>query len=445
MPWPAYWNRLRCPGKVNLTRLSFSLLALVFLVGISQQWASADGAQWWRYCAALIVAGLAYEWLNTRHAGLVASCENDHALRLGRTETLLLKLSNPGPRPRSLEFVPGLPLQIESDERPRTLPLASAEDTVIELRLSGTDIGTFLWPRLPARIRGPLGLAWWPCKLSIDTQLQVIPDLVGNRQQAAGRIQVGDRAARPGRGMELHHLREYVPGDPRHTIDWKATARSQQLITRVFSEEQHLEIMLVLDVGRTSRTRVDGISQFAHYINLASRFAQYAAANGDDVGLVAAADTPRVVIPPQRGAQAVSQIHAALRTLQPQATETDILGAALRVQQLASRRCLVIVLTDLYGQTLDGSFGRSLKLWNSRHLPCVVGLVGNDVIELAEREAIGSNDPYISLAGSEYRNTLLANAEAARRLGAQAIVARPEELQERVLAQYRMLKQQRRV
>ena len=45
----------------------------------------------------------------------------------------------------------------------------------------------------------------------------------------------------------------------------------------------------------------------------------------------------------------------------------------------------------------------------------------------------------------EYRNSLDANAEAARRMGARAIVARPSELQSRVFREYHLLKSQHRV
>jgi len=64
-----------------------------------------------------------------------------------------------------------------------------------------------------------------------------------------------------GAGSELHQLRAYVPGDPLARIDWKASARSRELITREFSEDQHLDVMLALDAGRFSRVRAGALDQ----------------------------------------------------------------------------------------------------------------------------------------------------------------------------------------
>jgi uncharacterized protein (DUF58 family) len=430
---------------VNLSSRSIVLLALIALSGIAQQWSAAGEVMWWRYAAALFVLGLLYEWLNVRAAALAVHCESRLKFRLGRAEKLFFSIANGSARARKLRFNAALPAALDTDSADSSGNVAAGGAIDAAIDVTGLELGEFRWLRLPVQVTGPLGLAAWTRRLMMDTTLQVVPDLLGARDWAEGRIPQGDHGVRPGTGMELHHLREYVPGDPRHSIDWKATARSQKLITRVFSEEQHLDILLILDVGRTSRTQVDGMSQFSHYINLAARFSQYAIANGDQVGLVAVADKPVLALPPMRGAAAVTQINSALGGLRPQAQETDILGAALLVQKLARRRCLLIFFTDLYGQALTGNFGRSLKLWKSQHLPFVVGLVGADIDALTEREALGETDPYVSLAAAHYRDTILSNSEAARRLGAQAIVARPAQLLSRVVTEYQLLKRQNRV
>ena len=430
---------------MNLTGLSILLIALLSVAGISQQWSFADGISWWRYGGSLLVLGLAYEWLRVRSLKLSITELAPLQLRLGREETLDLQFSNHSERACVVMYAPGLPGGISASAEPRLLIIPALGQTPASISVKACELGRWPWRRLPARVKGPLGLAWWPYSLRQEVELSVIPDLLGARGGAAGDLTVGERSLRVGSGTELHHLREYVAGDPRHTVDWKATARSQQLITRVFSEEQHLEIMLVLDVGRTSRTQVDGMSQFAHYVNLAAKFAQHAAACGDQIGLIAAADKPLVVLPPQRGNAAVMRIRQAISELQAVPVETDMLAAALSVLKIVKRRCLILLLTDLYGQSLAGDFGRSLKVWNTRHLPMVVGLIGEDVLTLSEQEARTASDPYISLAGREYRDSLLHNALGAQRLGAHAIVTRPAELQSRVFAEYQMLKLQHRV
>lgn len=150
-------------------------------------------------------------------------------------------------------------------------------------------------------------------------------------------------------------------------------------------------------------------------------------------------------MPPQASAGAVTAVRETLLGLQAQPVETDLLSAALLLQQSIRHRSLVVLLTDLYSQSLSGDFGRALRLWGSRHLPMVVGLVGADVSRLAQQDSRRQVDPYISLASQDYRSVVAGNAEGAKRLGATPVVTGPSELQPRVFEEYRRLRQSRRV
>ena len=430
---------------MKLTRRSNLLLALVCLAGIAQQWTEAAGPIWWRYGAALVLSGLLFEWLRARGSRVRVDALMPGDLKLGRQTEATLRFVNGDTGPREVECLTGLPAAIQGPTDTMHLRLPPGEQVDSPVPLTGQSIGEFEWQSLPMRIRGSLGLAWWSRDTPLQTSVSVIPDPSGQRWRLAGTRPHGETVHRQGSGLELHHLREYRPGDSLHVIHWKASARAQKLVSRVMTDEQRLEIMLVIDIGRTSRTHVDGMSRFGHYINLAWAFSQFALTSGDAVGLVAAADKPVVALPPLRGAKALVQVHGALRRLRPVAEDVDMLGAALEVQRLARKRSLVILVTDLYSQSLAGSFGQCLKLWHVRHLPLVAALTGEDVTALSSERAANESEAYASLAAREYHSTLRANGEAARRLGASTVIARAADLQPRVMAQYRRLRARRGV
>ena len=123
------------------------------------------------------------------------------------------------------------------------------------LTLLPVRLGPQRWPALPARLRGALGLAWWTSALQPREQLAVAPEVLRDRVRVRG-FASGVRARRAlGAGQELHQLRGYAPGDPLTRIDWKATARSGALMTREYSEDQHLDVLVAIDAGRLSRVR----------------------------------------------------------------------------------------------------------------------------------------------------------------------------------------------
>src|SRR5262249_44359334 len=157
-------------------------------------------------------------------------------------------------RPVVIDVAPVWPEGLAGEPVARRLRLAADAEESAALSARAVALGDHAWLPLPARVRGPLNLAWWSRRLAPSGGAGVLPGRLGPRGVSAGSSEGGPPQATVGGGQELPHRRDSQPGDPRHTIDWKATARSSRLITRVFSEDQHLEVMLLIDAGRTSRT-----------------------------------------------------------------------------------------------------------------------------------------------------------------------------------------------
>ena len=419
--------------------------ALVALAGIAHQWGDPAGFPWWRLGAAALILGLAWEWWSVRRCRLRTSLAVA-PLHLGRRSELALTFENDSQWSMAIEFATQAPPQFEASSATRadTVPRQGKLRHAVALR--PRQLGAARWQSLPLRARGPLGLGWWPKPQRIEADLVVVPDTLGSHRARVGNAPMGaSRRSVAGAGHELDHLRDYQPGDAHSAIDWKATARTSSLVTRVYREDQHLAVMLVVDAGRTSRTHLDGLSQLGHYANVCARFAEHVVANGDQVGLVTVAAEPLCRLAPRRGAAAAGHIRSALGGLAAQPAETDLVAAALAVKQLVRHRCLIVLLTDLYGQAGSGRLAQAIRFWVPQHLPVVAGLIAEDVERLRTAPAREWQDPHVSLAADDYRRDLQASAAGLRRLGALPLICHAATLEARVLDQYRLLKRQRRV
>lgn len=432
---------------MNLTPPGLVLAILILATGIVGLWTGgADSVPWWRVLAGLFILALICELLITRARAIAARVAGGLRFYLGREQSLELEFDNPGHRALALRFVATVPDAFNCEQDAQTLALAPLATHSTGLPVRPHRLGRHAFASLPARVRGPLGLAWWSRRLRLDAELLVLPDTLGARGAMPGATRGGSNSrAAIGGTMELNHLRDYRPGDALHAIDWKATARSFDLVTRVFNEDQHLEVMLLIDIGRTSRTRIDALDQFGHYANLAARFAEYCVASDDRVGLVAFADRPLAVLPPGRGVAAVQRLRRALTGLAPAPVESDVLRAALELRRLLRHRSLVVILTDLYEQSATSALVQASRLLLPTHLPFVVGLISDDVVALADAPATDWLDPYRGLAARDYLQQIAGNAARLRQLGAQALTARPGELDRKVLAHYDRLRAQRRI
>ena len=183
-----------------------------------------------------------------------------------------------------------------------------------------------------------------------------------------------------GRGMDYAESRAYQPGDDVRRLDWRLTARSGKLHTKLFEEAREARLLILLDAhaGMRFGTRVRFKSvQAARAAALAAWFAVRA---GERVGLMAFGGH-RSLLRPAGGTRGALSVCGALAEWDSHAcTDSEPLSAALRrarqVQQGASQ---VLLISD--GWSCDER-ARGPLLDLARHAAVRV-LVVADALELA--------------------------------------------------------------
>lgn len=433
---------------MHLAQRAYVLILLAAVLAIAGIWSSDPGfSGLWRLPAAVLLIGVAYEGLFVRKAALTADVETAARAFLGRDQAAAFAFHNPASRAVCVEYVPVVPVGIEpigSAARRVTARANSVERDTFQL--VPVRLGPQSWPVIPARLRGPLGMAWWSRELRPLLRIAVAPDTLS---AARSRPRGNPAGARPrrviGAGSELHQLRGYMHGDPPARIDWKATARARKLVTREFSEDQHLDVLVAIDAGRFSRVRAGHLDRFGLYANIAARFAELVVPNDDRIGLVVFADRPLASCAPDRGLPAVVRIRRALEKLSVQPAESDPLAAAVRIRGMLKHRSLVVLLTDLDDASVADQLTRAVRLLSPPHLVVLAGVHSREIADLASREALDWQDPWVALAAREQEMRAESQRLLLRRLGAPVIAASEALLERTVLAEYETLRRSRRV
>ena len=431
---------------MHLAGRAYLLVFLTAVLAVAAIWSDdRTFAGLWHIPLALLLAGLALESYVTRRLPLTVRLRSAPQPLLGAPQPAALEFVNPGRRRLVLEYAPAVPpgFQAQSEVRRVIAPARGvAEDrmTLLPVRL-----GLQHWPVLPARMLGPLALAWWSVPLDPNANLTVAPDTLGPRQQLRG-LTGGARPRRlAGAGAELYQLRDYVRGDPLARVDWKATARAGQLVTREFSEDQHLDVLVAIDAGRFSRVQAGRLDRLALYANVAARFAELATQQDDRVGLVVYADRTYLQLAPARGLAAVMRLRRSLAQLSVQPAESDPTAAAVAIRALLKHRALIVLLTDLDDASIADQLARALRLLSPPHLVVVAGVHGGEIGALARQQAHAWRDPWVSLAAAEHETRSAGQRALLRRLGAPVIAAPVERLERAVFAEYESLRRSRRV
>jgi uncharacterized protein (DUF58 family) len=104
-------------------------------------------------------------------------------------------------------------------------------------------------PGFRAWTRFPFGLFTKATRRRDRTEVLVLPAVRPVPRSAAGAPWgSGDRPRpRPGRGSELHGLRDFRSGDDPRLIHWKSTARAGRLILRELEEEEARRVRLLVE------------------------------------------------------------------------------------------------------------------------------------------------------------------------------------------------------
>jgi uncharacterized protein (DUF58 family) len=430
----------------SLRRNAFFLVVLTVAVAVAGDWSRNPSlVGLWRAPALVLLLGLAYEsWIGTR-SGLSFELEVPEQFFLGRGVAIQFVCRHALQRSLRIEVAPAAADTVEIDTAIARIDISAGEPSRLERRVLATRLGEYPWPGLRVRMAGPLGLAWWPRQLACQRSVKVVPDLFRNAGEVRGLAQSGAKTGQSiGAGAEVLRLREYRAGDAPRVVDWKATARAGRMISRDFAQDDGLQIVIVVDAGRSSALRSGTLDRFGHYVNVAARLAQFAAERDDLVGLLIYADRPLAALTPARGAPAVARLRALLAAARIERTESNPLYAATRVRTLVRHRSLVVLLTDVDDASAQSQLAQAVRFLLPKHLPFVAGLSSAAAESMAHSPARDWLDPYRSLAAQEYTIGLERKVRALNALGAPALVARPELLERAVFAAYADFRRQRR-
>jgi uncharacterized protein (DUF58 family) len=430
---------------MGLRQNALVLAVITALIAVIGDW---TGAPWlenlWCLPAGLLLLGLAYERWVSKRADVRLTISGKQGALLGKAADVQWSWSHALQRPLQIEFAPAAPEGFTLDTAVRVVrPEVMGS---IAIAVTPRRLGTHAWPPTKARIAGPLGLAWWTQQVDSEFSLRVTPDMLSSADHKVAASAAGRTALlRMGSGSEVLQLRDYRPGDSQHFIDWKASARAGRLISRDFAEDQHLEVILAIDAGRSSQQLCGSLDRLGHYVNVAARFAEHAVAHDDRIGLVVFADQPLSVMPPGRGHSAILRVRRLLSAVQPARAESNPLHAAMRIAALAKHRTLVVMLTDLDDATVASQLAAATRVLMPKHLPFIAGLVSPAAQTLAHSAAKTWLDPYHALAAQEYGVRLQRNVRALHALGAPALAAHPDQLEKAVFAAYETFRAKRRV
>jgi len=242
------------------------------------------------------------------------------------------------------------------------------------------------------------------------------------------------RSKLKGLGSEFYGVRKYVFGDQFRLIDWKASARLQQLITREFETERDITVMILIDSSNSMAGGAIDNTKFEYSIRAAMLLTKIALTRKDNVGVFTFSDKKNFrFLEPGRGDDYFYRVLDFVAKVKPEG-KCKIFEAMDFFIRRFRKRSLIFLISDLE-TGVDEIVKAIKKLIPFDHTVYIINPF-SPWFEIHEVDLSATDKALAEAIAEEMMEHILRITQAVRRMGVNVINAGPDDLMEQLIKQY---------
>jgi uncharacterized protein (DUF58 family) len=183
--------------------------------------------------------------------------------------------------------------------------------------------------------------------------LQKIGDLELIAREVVEGLRVGShRSSLRGFSTEFAHHRQYSPGDPIRSIDWRVFGRTEKYFTKLYEAETNYDCHILMDSSASMSYGSGKVSKLEYAKFLAASIAYLVLKQRDSVGLSVFDSEVRAYMPPRSSMSVILEIDRMLRVTKP-IPKTTVARQLHDIALLMRRRSFVVLISDLFSDVDD--------------------------------------------------------------------------------------------
>lgn len=430
----------------RLVALAFLATAVALVAGYLP---GVDGA--WVAIDALLALSCGADALAGRRRIVSAERRAGEIFSVGRANPVTLVLTNRSNRP-----IVGTVMDDPIDDAtvtglPGIFEIPAHGTVQLRYEITPTRRGKRKLSGVTVRYGLPLGLLARQERIELPEDVDVYPDVHGARalemlrRQGREDARLGSLRVRGG-DTEFEGLRPYQRGDEMKHVDWRASARREELVARQFQAESNQNVVFALDIGRGMRGEdQSGITSIDRALAAALLTADIALRGGDRAGLLTFDDKPRHFLRPTGGRSGGRKLTRAVYALDAGFAATDYRSAMVFLKTQVKARSLYVIFTNLLDPRSAKDLAAAVRSLLPRHLPLCVLMRDVEVEKLAldpPRPGVDA-DVLVRAAAAEsiaWRDSIVRSLKNA---GALVLDARPEDITPLLVKRYLEIKARR--
>lgn len=383
--------------------------------------------------------------------GVNAERQHEERLSNGDENPVIVALRSNYNWPVDIQIIDEVPFQFQIRDFSETLGLSAQESKELLYYIHPTERGEYSFGDINLYIKTRLGIIERRQTHKADYSAKVYPSYIQLRQHmliaASNRLHEfgAKRVRKIGRSLEFDQISKYFPGEDYRTINWKASARSGELMINRYIEEKSQPIYSVIDMGRSMRMPFENMTLADYAINSSLVLSALSIRKGDKAGLLTFSDTIGATLEASNRKGQMTRILDKLYKADTEYKETGFHIIYKELSALIKERSLVMLYTNFESMDVlerDLPFLRAIA---RRHLLVTVVFKNTEIQDAIQKPIENFRGAAVKTIAEELEMEKQEIIATLNRHGIQTIYTTPKNLTTETINRYLRIKAQNQI
>lgn len=345
-----------------------------------------------------------------------------------------------------VRIIDELPFQFQQRQFLISSSLNSEEEKTFQYQLKPKQRGEYHFGIINIFISTQLGFVERHLKIDAPFMMQCYPSFLRLRQFELMAISnrltdIGiKRIRRVGNSTEFEQIKEYVSGDDIRTINWKATARKNQLMVNHYRDERSQHVYCIIDMGRIMKMPFDGLTLLDYSINASLVIDHVAWIKQDKPGVIGFSDQINFKVKADNRGDQLLRIQQALYNAGTQFNESSYENLFSHVRQKITQRSLLLLFTNFETVNALRRQLKYLRKMSQQHVLVVIFFENTELKDLLAAKPKSTFDIYEQTIAQKFDYEKRQITKELQQYGIISVYTTPEKLTINALNKYLEIK-----
>ena len=364
----------------------------------------------------------------------------------GDENPIVLKVGNGYLFQAKIKIIDELPFQFQKRDFGLSSAFKSGEEKQFEYFLRPTERGVYTFGSLNLFASSPISFLSRRFRVEASQEVPVYPSFLQLRKYDliafSNRLfEYGlKKIRRIGHTMEFEQIKDYVLGDDIRNINWKATAKRNQLMVNQYQDEKSQPIYSVIDKGRVMKMPFNGLTLLDYAINATLVISNVAIKKNDKAGMFAFSNTVENRVVADRRSAQMNLILETLYNMETNFVESDFSRLYVDTKRKLNQRSLLLLYTNF--ETLDALHRQLpyLQAMAKQHLLVVIFFENTELQNFATKNPKNIHQMYEQTIAEKFIHEKRLIVAELRKYGIQTILTKPKDLTINTINKYLEIK-----